>query len=373
MNARFPHLRLRRLFTVLLLLAGPGALLPASAMQGSGSLPLPCGQYDDGSTDTAFGMTGGGEIGWLHEFDCLQTITTVHTAYGTAVFPGSVTNGALSQIAVYIEDPPDGDPRTGLTRVVHATTVVTNGDTDILNANPLPAPAAVDCRAWVLASAEHAQQEFPAGWDSSDPFTNSWLVGDQATSPNGGHLDTLDLNNNSMPPIKLSDYYYHGSWLLRAEGFVCGGGDDPFFSLCDCTTSGPCGNHGSPGHGCGNGSAVAGALLEPSGTPTPGGLTLVASDLVPGQPGLYIQGDVALNGGSGLPFGDGLRCVGRNVVRLEVVFADDNGNSQTSVDIFTAGGVTPGDIKYYQLWYRDPAGSSCGGLFNLSNALRVHW
>jgi hypothetical protein len=32
-----------------------------------------------------------------------------------------------------------------------------------------------------------------------------------------------------------------------------------------------------------------------------------------------------------------------------------------------------GDVKRYQLWYRDPASTPCGAQFNLSNGLEVIW
>jgi len=35
--------------------------------------------------------------------------------------------------------------------------------------------------------------------------------------------------------------------------------------------------------------------------------------------------------------------------------------------------VAPGDVKRYQLWYRDPVTSVCGAQFNLSNGVEVTW
>ena len=37
-----------------------------------------------------------------------------------------------------------------------------------------------------------------------------------------------------------------------------------------------------------------------------------------GGPGIFFQGDERVNGGDGDLFGDGLRCAGTNVVRLEL-------------------------------------------------------
>jgi hypothetical protein len=33
----------------------------------------------------------------------------------------------------------------------------------------------------------------------------------------------------------------------------------------------------------------------------------------------------------------------------------------------------PGDVKRYQIWYRDPQGSPCGAQFNLSNGMEIVW
>ncbi|MCB9914982.1 MAG: hypothetical protein H6828_07515 [Planctomycetes bacterium] len=148
------------------------------------------------------------------------------------------------------------------------------------------------------------------------------------------------------------------------------------FCFCDGSgTAAPCGNPGGPDAGCANGASASGASLDATGAADIANdtLVLVGSGLVPNQPGLYFQGDNAVNGGLGNAFGDGLRCAGQNVVRLQVVSADASGNSATSVVISTKGGVLAGDRRYYQLWYRDPAGSPCGAFFNLTNGYDVTW
>ena len=139
----------------------------------------------------------------------------------------------------------------------------------------------------------------------------------------------------------------------------------------------PCGNDngGDPGAGCANGSSAGGAALNSSGSCSiaSADLTLSASGLVAGQPGLYFQGNNAINSGDGIQFGDGLRCAGGGVIRLQVRFADSNGDSATSIDVGAAGGVNAGDVLRYQLWYRDPNLTPCGGQFNLSNGLEITW
>ncbi len=143
----------------------------------------------------------------------------------------------------------------------------------------------------------------------------------------------------------------------------------------------PCGNDNdgsvaSGQAGCANGSSPGGAALDAAGSSSllAADLVMTAVGLPTGEPGLFFQGDNAVNGGSGNVFGDGLRCAGGAVVRLGVRFADGSGQvGSTGIDIGVTGGVAPGDTRRYQYWYRDPAGSPCGSQFNLTNGLTLTW
>jgi hypothetical protein len=139
-------------------------------------------------------------------------------------------------------------------------------------------------------------------------------------------------------------------------------------------TACPCGNASTNGGGCANGT-TNGAILSGSGSASVSAANLVLSgtDMIANQPGLYFQGDNAINSGSGVAFGDGLRCAGGAVIRLQVGFGDAAGASATSIDIGAKGGVAAGDVKRYQIWYRDPNTSSCGSQFNLSQGLEITW
>jgi hypothetical protein len=154
---------------------------------------------------------------------------------------------------------------------------------------------------------------------------------------------------------------------------------EPGTAYCFCDQgNAPCGNSGTAGNGCANGANASGANLTGSGTALVGAdsLVLSATGLVPNQPGLYFQGNAAVNGGTGVVFGDGIRCAGTTVIRLGVANASATGASSTAgfaTPISVKGGVVAGDLRYYQLWYRDPAGSPCGALFNLTNGYSVQW
>ena len=150
---------------------------------------------------------------------------------------------------------------------------------------------------------------------------------------------------------------------------------EPGTAFCSGDGSGaacPCNNSAAAGEGCANGTG-AGAKLSSSGSTSvsAGDLVLAGSQLVPGQPGLYFQGNNAVSSGAGAVFGDGLRCAGGGVVRLQVRIADGSGASATSVNVASVGGAAAGTTRRYQLWYRDPASSPCGTGFNLSNGVEV--
>jgi hypothetical protein len=67
--------------------------------------------------------------------------------------------------------------------------------------------------------------------------------------------------------------------------------------------------------------------------------------------------------------GDGLMCA--NVTkRYQVQVVDAFGTaSRTGFGAFAQAGQT----AYYQFWFRDVAGSVCGGNYNFSNAWQVNW
>ena len=147
--------------------------------------------------------------------------------------------------------------------------------------------------------------------------------------------------------------------------------DTAYESFCDCPmVVAPCGNAGAPGQGCEN-SSGAGSQLTATGLATIGGgstLQLHASNLpTPQTIGLFFQGNNVLNP---TPFGDGLRCVGGSIERIEVVITG-TGSADSSV---LAGPASSG-VKFYQFWYRDAPSqqSPCNSGFNLSNGVAIGW
>jgi hypothetical protein len=134
----------------------------------------------------------------------------------------------------------------------------------------------------------------------------------------------------------------------------------------------PCGNAGSGASGCANSSGI-GASLASSGSVSVAAdsLTLDSAGLLPGKASLLFAGTSQVNGGSGALFGDGLRCAGGQIRRLGVRIPGAGGTAQWSGGIATALGVTGGETRHFQVWYRDLATSPCGNAFNLSGALSL--
>ncbi|MDP6988665.1 MAG: hypothetical protein QF903_04225 [Planctomycetota bacterium] len=113
-----------------------------------------------------------------------------------------------------------------------------------------------------------------------------------------------------------------------------------------------------------------GARIEATGNPSLSlnGMGLECHDVRAGEYGVFFFGPYQAN----VPFGDGFRCVGGLLERINPpVLADGNGVASTDLD-FTlppTDGILVGDTLNFQYWYRDPQAVGFG--FNLSDALEV--
>jgi hypothetical protein len=140
-------------------------------------------------------------------------------------------------------------------------------------------------------------------------------------------------------------------------------------AFCFRTPSCPCGNGtNSSGFGCLNSYLpvhLHGGHLSASGTASVSAdtLTLTGDSMPPSEMAIYYQATSALNGGLGLPFSDGLRCIGGSAIRLGTKFnvsvgASSYGALPGDVPISVRGQIPlSGGTFYNQVWYRDSNGA----------------
>ena len=221
-------------------------------------------------------------------------------------------------------------------------------------------------------SLDTSSPTLPAGWTLNNIAGNFGGDGDTAWNAMIQDVDYMAFSNGTPwggAVLDNVDIMFDNIILTGASVGVP-------YCFCDGSgTQAPCANSGAAGNGCANGTSASGANLSSAGGASASNSSIVlnVTGLPANQPGLLFQGDLANNGGNGVLFGDGLRCAGGNVIRLETVFADASGNASSTIDIAVKGGVAGGDTRYYQHWYRDPAGSPCGSFFNTSNGLELTW
>lgn len=146
------------------------------------------------------------------------------------------------------------------------------------------------------------------------------------------------------------------------------------------------GNNGAlwriePGSPCGamsycisgsNSIAASGCSLSASGSTniSDNNFQLTAIDVPTGQPGLFFYGpDQAL-----AAFGDGFRCVGGQIFRLNPPVAANPNTATRLLDFSNLpvnGDILPGSTWRFQFWYRDPVFGGQG--FNLSDAIAANF
>jgi hypothetical protein len=176
-----------------------------------------------------------------------------------------------------------------------------------------------------------------------------------------------------------------------AVGAVCNGMQirrlDEFASSCPGDGSAaacPCGNSGSPGHGCENSSTTGGALLAGSGTPSlsADSAFLACSGERPTAFSIFLQGSSSI---APVSYGDGLRCAGGTLKRLYArsaaggsVNAPQGSDPSISSRSSALGDpISAGETRWYQVYYRDPSATFCpspmGNTWNISNAVSAVW
>ncbi len=166
----------------------------------------------------------------------------------------------------------------------------------------------------------------------------------------------------------------------------------PGTSFCEPNTGGviacPCGNNGAAGKGCENSASTGGAMLNGTGSASTLGDTLVmtATGIASAGPSclgfnqnltsILLQGSSLL--ATGVVFGDGVRCFGGSLKRINVG-ASSGGTYTFGPGVLaqsTALGdpLVTGNTRYYLVYYRDACASFCPTTnFNATQGYQITW
>jgi hypothetical protein len=166
-------------------------------------------------------------------------------------------------------------------------------------------------------------------------------------------------------------------------------GSPPIVAFCDPGAGGvipcPCSNPpAGAGRGCDNSSATGGASISGSGSPNLAGDTLLLSTAGQRPSGTSIVLQGTTSNGTGVLFGQGVRCVAGTLKRLYVktasggsISAPTGGDASISARSAALGDpIAAGQHRFYTVYYRDPfvlGGCDALATFNATNAVDVGW
>jgi hypothetical protein len=360
--ARFGSIRL---LVAVVALAGTSAAQQISAVrstrdswrgQGAGSYSLHSYTYDDGSAENSIGITncpsGTGTVCWIHRFDAeggADTIATVSTAWGSALFPGfGPPPGTAAFVAVWGDPDQDGNPTNANLLALVATTVE-NPDTDLLQTVAIP-PTPVSGIFFVGAICDTvctapAFSTYPAPLDmSTGSLGRAWIC-----AANTAPFDPSSLASNSLPPVELGSIAFHGVFLLRAHSTR-----QPATPYCSARVN---------SLGC---RPTIGSYGVPSASAT-NGFVVTCGRVLNQQRGILAYG---FTGSASTPFFGGTLCVAAPVHHSVAV---PSGGGSGALDCSGAwvldvcsfahgllggtpqpGLTTPGQSVWAQWWGRDP-------------------
>jgi hypothetical protein len=144
----------------------------------------------------------------------------------------------------------------------------------------------------------------------------------------------------------------------------------------------PCANSGLPGAGCAHSQGAA-ARLEPYGTTQPDQVVLAVHGEIASALTIFLQGTTTI---SPITYGDGLRCVGGTLKRLNSTSAWSGSAyfpacpsaiSITARSAQLGDPIAPGSVRHYMTYYRDSNPTYCpapaGNTWNASQAISLTW
>jgi hypothetical protein len=270
----------------------------------------------------------------------------------------------------------DGNPSTALQVIVDYVAPVSYASGAMLDIDELL--PATDPEEWTIRAYDSLGTMIDIRvLNSNDPQAGNGKAYPWQFSFGTPILRRLTFTDTSLP---------NASTGFALDNFNAGGVGTAFAPYCFSDVSGapcPCANNAAPGSGVGCLSSIgSGGRLSATGGATLANDTWVlTASGIPNGPGLFFQGTAQLAGGTGIAFGDGLLCAGGPLVRLGIVNAVGNASTYptgatppNNVPVSVKGGTAPGNVRSYQLWYRDADLSFCTtAVFNLTNALSLTW
>ena len=286
-------------------------------------------------------------------FSHMSTGLSVYTPAGAAIPAGKpvISNVTLN---------PDGTYHltgTGLTGISEGASY---GDDFQMNTN-YPVASLTD-------TAGNVRYARTFNWSTTSVMTGAAVLSTEFAIPAGLPTGTYDLRviaNGIASDAKVFN------WSPSFAPSCFGDGSS---SLC------PCFNIGNPGRGCQNSAGTGGALLTGSGSPSLAADTvqMQTNGELPTSLSILIQGTAVVGP---VAFGDGLRCVGGALRRLYSATAAGGaislppaGGPSVSVRSNAVGDtIHSGEMRLYQVYYRDPNLTFCPFGFNVTNAITVNW
>jgi Tol biopolymer transport system component len=211
----------------------------------------------------------------------------------------------------------------------------------------------------------------------------SWANYGMSGPPNGhGWWPSLSSTGEFVAFSSDANNLSSGDGNLCEDVYVRDCPVQPYAAFCTGTPGAcPCANGGGPFAGCDNSASTGGGLLWATGTPSVSGDTIVLRlDGLPAHTTvIFFQGTAPVAGGNGVPYGDGLRCVGGTVIRLGVRMTTTGssmfGYGVGSDPLVSVAGQIPssGATRLYQAYYRDSAVFCTPQTLNLSNGIMLPW
>jgi len=206
------------------------------------------------------------------------------------------------------------------------------------------------------------------GWDITGDYV--FASGTSFSSPFAAGVAALLLSvDSTLSPAQVEQLMHASSTDLGTPGYdtLFGYGLVNAFSALQLAC-------GQPANFCvtSPNSVGPGALMSFGGSQSiaANDLVLIASGCPPTTYGLFYLGTQPMQ----IPFGNGVRCVGGAVLRMPILTTTATGDASMPVNLYNlpAGqGVVAGSVRYFQLWYRNPAAGGSG--FNLSDGLEVRF